>query len=175
MLANLYLHSEAFRYNGTDSERDVVGKIKLLLNDIVDIVYRYGDENVFKTSKELVSNCNVYKKEGLMDFIENHLDIEEKTIFYTILANISEDYDLSSDELKELCLYKVDEKEVNSLLVMNSPINERSDYENNSYMSFDEYKVVYSNDSWITLRRQILGNHPGDADNYINTSVNFYR
>ena len=76
MIANLYLHSEAFRYNGIDSEETVVKKIKNLLYDISDLVYKYSKENVFKTSNDLVNNCMIYKKELVMDFIQKHLGIE---------------------------------------------------------------------------------------------------
>lgn len=115
MIANLYLHSEAFRYNGIDSEETVVKKIKNLLYDISDIVYKYSKENVFRTSNDLINNCMIYKKESVMDFIQKHLDVDETTLFYSMLCNISDDYDLSYEELEELCKYDKDEKEVNSI------------------------------------------------------------
>lgn len=174
MIANLYLHSEAFRYNGSDSEETVVVKIKLLLNDIVDIVYKYRAENVFKTSNDLVYNCYIYKQIGLMEFIEKHLDMDESTLFYSMLTDISEKYDLSYDELNNLCLYRESETEVNSLLVINTPIDNGHITRKKIYLSFDEYKVVYSKDSWITLRRQILGNHPENAENYIEEAKKYF-
>lgn len=174
MIANLYLHSESFRYNGCDSEETVVGKIKSLLNDIVDIVYKYRDENIFKTSSDLIYNCDIYENEPLMDFIEKHLDNDEKTLFYIMLSDISENHNLSSEELDELCMYKEDEKEVNSLLRINAPINNGNIKWDEPYMSFNKYEIVYSKSSWITLRRQILGNHPGDACNYINEARKYF-
>jgi hypothetical protein len=35
------------------------------------------------------------------------------------------------------------------------------------YITFDEYTIVYSRDSLVKLRRQILGNHPGSVDNFL--------
>lgn len=174
MIANLYLHSEAFRYNGTDSEETVVKKIKNLLYDISDIVYKYSKENVFKTSDDLINNCMIYKKELVMDFIQKHLDVDEATLFYSMLCNISDDYALSYEELEELCKYDKDEKEVNSILVINSPIANGPVGKNKPYMEFEKYMIVYSKDSWITLRRQIMGNHPNNPDNYINEAKKYF-
>lgn len=137
MIANLYLHSEAFRYNGIDSEETVVKKIKNLLYDISDIVYKYSKENVFRTSNDLINNCMIYKKESVMDFIQKHLDVDETTLFYSMLCNISDDYDLSYEELEELCKYDKDEKEVNSILVINSPIDNGQVDKNKPYMEFE--------------------------------------
>lgn len=174
MIANLYLHSEAFRYNGTDTEEMVAGKIKSLLNDIVDIVYDSSGENVFKTSNDLINNCKVYEKEGMMDFLQKHLNVDEITLFYTMLCNISDDYNLSYEELEKLCEYKKEEKEVNSILVINRPKDEDPDKKIKPYMEFDKYMVVYSKDSWITLRRQILGNHPNKPEDYIREAKKYF-
>lgn len=38
---------------------------------------------------------------------------------------------------------------------------------NKPYMTFDEYCIVYGKSSWVTLRRQILGNHPGKGDYFM--------
>lgn len=174
MIANLYLHSEAFKYNGIDSEETVVKKIKNLLDDISDIVYKHSKENVFKTSNDLINNCMIYKKELVIDFIQKHLDVDETTLFYSMLCNISDDYALSYEELEELCKYDKDEKEVNSILVINSPIDNGPVGKNKPYMEFEKYMIVYSKDSWITLRRQIMGNHPNNPDNYINEAKKYF-
>lgn len=174
MKVNFFLHSEAFEYNGKDSECTVVKKFKLLLDDFSDIVYEYGDENVFKTSNNLISNCKIYKQEGLMDFINKHLDHDECALFYSILTDISDDYDLCYEELKKMCTYKKDETEINSLLVINYYEDSSEEDIKLPYITFDKYMVVYSKDSWITLRRQILGNHPGKPDYYINEAKKYF-
>lgn len=41
-------------------------------------------------------------------------------------------------------------------------------------MQFETYEVVYNRDSWITLRRQILGNHPGPIEDFIRNAAPYF-
>ncbi len=176
MIANLFLHSKAFEYNQEDSEDEVAGKLKSLLNDMIDVVYRYKEENRFIVSLNLACDCKVFRNETVMDFAERHLDGDEKSLFYTILGNIAEDCEMPLDELLMRCEYHPEEKEVFSLLALNDsnlPV-EKNKKQLVSVIQFDRYIVVYSKDSWLTLRRQILGNHPGEANEFMTEAKRYF-
>lgn len=182
MIANLYLHPDTFRYNGSDSRQQVEGKLKLLVNDMTDVVFEHKDENRFKTPASLASTP-LYENVCIYELADGCLSKDEAGIFYPILANISEDYDdLSIDQLRDMCRYNKDETEVNSMLVLNQPEDYLTEEEKKAvieaermnrqtvvkdYITFDEYKVVYSKQTWTHLRRQILGNHPGEPSSFI--------
>lgn len=182
MIANLYLHPDSFRYNGSDSRQQVEGKLKLLVSDMTDVVFEHKDENRFKTPASLASTP-LYENVCIYELADGCLSKDEAGIFYPILANISEDYDdLTIDQLRDMCRYNEDETEVNSMLVLNQPEDymtekereaaikaERMNHQTvvNDYITFDEYKVVYSKQTWTHLRRQILGNHPGEPCSFI--------
>lgn len=175
MIANLFLHSKAFEYNQTDSEKLVLNKLKSLLNDIVDIVYMYNDENKFKIGKDFI-DCKIFKGESIMEFAQRFLEGEELALFYTILGNVSEDDNSSFEELLKRCEYCDEEEEVNSLLVLNQCDSILTNYllPLKPGMQFERYIVVYGMSSWIALRRQILGNHPENPKHFISEAKKYF-
>lgn len=162
MIAYLNIHPDNFVYNGSDSEADVASKIFSLVSDMRDICYNNTKENIFQCHEDIFS-CLVYQNTNIIDFAANHLNFDEQVVFFSIFGNTSNTFKCSLDELRDKCRYDVDEKEVNSMLLLNSlsiddPV---------SPSQFDKYEVIFNHQSWVTLRRQILGNHPGSSEKFI--------
>lgn len=93
-----------------------------------------------------------------------YLDYDQSGIFYSMMANPSETEEQSLDALKEMCRYKTNEQEIHSLLSLNATNQVRDD---TKYIEFDAYEIVYNKSTWKTLRRQILGNHPGCPKDFV--------
>lgn len=163
MIANLYLHKDAFEYNGTDSQDQVIDKLRAFADDIRDIVFSHTDENVFCVSSEALT-CEVFTGVSLINSISSYLDGDQVAIMFSVLANQSQEYSHSLEELKSMAQYRFDEKTVTSIVYLNKP---RTKKDITHYIQFDDYEIVYDKSSWITLRRQILGNHPGSPDSFI--------
>ena len=80
MIANLYLHTESFKYNGTDSSDEVATKIKRLIEDMRDVIYNSSNENVFKVPTQIY-NCPIFKEQTIVDFANAYLDGEQQVCF----------------------------------------------------------------------------------------------
>ena len=52
-------------------------------------------------------------------------------------------------------------------MYLNKPLPCKITYPIN-YITFDKYQIVYGKESWHTMRRQIMGNHPGTPNEFIN-------
>jgi hypothetical protein len=167
MKANLYLHHETFRHNNVDSEQRVTEKLQELVHDMASICYskEYKQNNKFFYTPDLLT-CNVFENQTLMEFVNKHLSNDQIGEFYTLLENSADDISLSTtlEELREMCKFQKDEQEVNSLVVLNHPSVTKV---SNPYITFEDYELVYSRGSWLMLRRQILGNHPGTPSEFI--------
>lgn len=163
MIANLYIHKDAFQYNGTDSEEQVKQKIHALANDMRAVVYENSNENVFHVSEDAL-NSEVYSGVTLINAPSKYLEGDLCGIMYSMLANTSDQYESSIEDLYSLTSYSPDEEEANTLVVLNRPFVER---DITHYIQFDKYEIVYNQSSWVTFRRQILGNHPGTSSDFI--------
>lgn len=182
MVANLYLHPDTFKYNGSDTRQQVEGKLKMLVSDMTDVLNVHKDENTFKVPTSLALTP-LYQDICIYEMASSCLSADEAGVFFPIMANTSENYDnLSVEQLHEMCRYHENETEVNSMLVLNQPEDyytedekkEAAEQEKKNrksvvtdYITFDDYKVVYSKQTWTHLRRQILGNHPGEPKDFI--------
>jgi hypothetical protein len=167
MKANLYFHPATFRYNGKDTEQEVAQKLKELVRDMAQMSRsaEHMKNNMCWILTELFE-CKVFEEQTFLEFAQKHLDPDELGNFYALLANQSEEYssDMSMESLLQMCQFRPDEQEVNSLVVLN-----RQEAKANpaQYITFDDYKLVYNRGSWLTLRRQILGNHPGTPSEFM--------
>jgi hypothetical protein len=182
MIANLYLHPDTFVYNKKDSKEQVEAKVSALVDDMTRVVCEYGAENRFKVPMAL-SSTYIYNELTIIDIAEQCLSHDCKGVFYTMIADTSDEYDdIPIDELREKCIYHEDEKEINTLLVFNVPTEDLTEEEKalseeeakkchqtiiRDYIKFDKYEVVYNKQTWQYLRRQILGNHPGNPSHFI--------
>lgn len=172
MKAILYIHIDAVKYNGTNTN-GFVKNLKKFVRDLQEIDCWDAANNKIVVSEDIwiASVCN-----GMTfpNFINKYLERDEVNFMYQILANTSNKTNITYRELQENSIYKSDEKECISLIVLNELKNESdeiSSEENqvpqNPYMTFDNYQIVYGRDSWFCLRRQILANHPGDANSFM--------
>ncbi|MBO2522596.1 MAG: hypothetical protein CW336_01885 [Bacteroidetes bacterium] len=166
MLANLYLHADALKYNGTDSDDEFLQKFSLLMCDLNDIRNEHSDENRIKVSTALYEgSCPLYKDQNIYE-VTKSLGKEEFGFICWLMGNTSDAVDLSLDELQPMTAYQKDESECNALVFLNKPVESKSSYPI-KYMDFDQYEIVYGKASWITLRRQIMGNHPGSPKEFM--------
>lgn len=165
MDAYLALHTQAFEYNGTDAKETVVSKMSRLLDDMRDIVYQYSKENHFMPSSSFADVC-VFKDENILEFVNHNFGYEEAGVFYSMLDMSNECTD-TYQELFEKTKFAPDEKEVYSLVILNEQENAESETKSDCLMQFDNYQIVYNRISWLCLRRQILGNHPGSEQEFI--------
>lgn len=188
MIANLYLHPDTFKYNNTDSFEEISNRFRVFVRDISIVITDFKDKNRFRVSSSLMS-VHVYTDLNIVDLAEKCLEADFKGLFYSMLYDTSEAYDVDLSILREKCHYHPDEKEVNSLLVFNVPQEDltKEDRAQNErearlahqsiikdYITFDDYSIVYSRDSWIKLRRQILGNHPVSPSVFISESTKYF-
>lgn len=163
MIANLYLHKDAFEYNGTDSQEQVKDKLRAFADDMRDIVFGHTEQNVFRVSSDALT-CEVFTGVSLINSISSYLEGDQVAIMFSVLANQSEEYSHSLEELKSMAQYSPGEETVTSIVYLNKP---RTEKDLTHYIQFDNYEIVYDKSSWITLRRQILGNHPGSPASFI--------
>ena len=171
MLANLYLHKDAVAYNGFDSKEQVMSKMRSFADDMRHVVYSYREENVFCVSCDIFA-CEVYEGISFVDSIKEYLDGDQQGIMYSILANTSEEHNYSIEELQSLSQYRPDEQEINTLIVLNR-CQERKNHR--QYIQYDNYEVIYDQSSWFSLRRQILGNHPGQPPYFIQECKKYFK
>lgn len=162
MRANLFLHPDTFIYNKTDTWQQIAEKLSALVTDMRMIITDFKEENSFKVPTSLCS-IPLFSGKTIIEMAEDCLENDQKGIFYTMLSDTSESYDIPLDELKNKCKYDPNETEVNSIVEFNAS-NKKTD---NEYISFDNYTVVYNKQTWMCLRRQILGNHPGTPNSFI--------
>lgn len=180
MTANLYLHPEAFAYNGKDTREEVKQRLNSFVRDMKIIVFENSQDNKFNALPSLATT-SVYEKETLIDFATSCLNGDEQCIFFTMFANTASEYEnITLEELLPKCAYSPEEKDVNSVVFLNqNKMTDLTDPEDegyisdekksieNDYITFDNYQIVYDKDSWYTLRRQILGNHPGTHEEFV--------
>lgn len=170
MIANLYLHKDAFLYNGTDSKEQVVEKLRAFANDMRAIVYDNNSENVFCVSYDILK-CEVYAGVSFTEAVSTYLDGELSCIIYTMLANTSEEFSKPMEELEKMAVYQPSETEVNTIVFFNCQEREK---DTKHYIQFDNYEIVYNQSSWISLRRQILGNHPGTPISFVQNCKKYF-
>ncbi|MDE6338927.1 MAG: hypothetical protein K2K97_03960, partial [Muribaculaceae bacterium] len=119
MIANLFLHPYAFVYNGVDSREVVKDKFVALVQDMKEVVYNYSKENFFKLTSTFI-NTEIYDKESVIDFACSVLDSDDSGVFFTMIANTADGLDdISFEQLQDMCKYREQELEINSLVILN--------------------------------------------------------
>lgn len=176
VLANIYIHADAIKYNGIDSKEEFLSKFSLLLNDLIEIRNQFGKDNVIKVSPNL-SMVKIYQDNSIYE-VASSLEPEERNFIYFLLGNTSEETSVVLDDLLLLCRYDEKEEVCNSIVYLNVPSEKEQQVKNESaiidYITFDKYEIIYGKDSWHTFRRQIIGNHPGNAHEFmLECSIHF--
>ena len=162
MKANLYIHPDAIKRDNKDTEQEYIVKFKQLVDDLINIKYSYSGDNEFFVSDTLCTAC-LSDNKNIFEII-NKLDTEERNFIFSVIYNTSAESNISLMSIRNLCKYKQDEQECNSVIYLYNPLGA---IQNTPYLSFDEYVIVSGTDTWHTLRRQIIGNHPGSPDDFI--------
>jgi hypothetical protein len=169
MIANLYLHTDSFLYNGSDTFEEFSSKFQKFVSDLSVMKVERGENIIYVTERFCV--VNIFEDKTIFDLAVS-LQTEEKNLLYSILGNTSQECDLSLDQLKSKCKYQEDESECHSIIVFNAP--NTTTHSDQNYINFDEYEIVYNKSSWIYLRRQILGNHPQEANHFIEECKKYF-
>ncbi len=164
MRANLYIHPDAIKCEATDVEQEYLAKFKQLVDDLIEIKTDdyYSDDNIIYLSEDLYTTSLLNGK-NIFE-IASILGREENNFLYSVIGNTSPQSNLSLKEIRELCKYRKEETECNSTIYLSNPFGSTS---NNKYICFDEYAIVCGKDTWHTFRRQIIGNHPGNPQDFI--------
>lgn len=166
MKANLYLHADSLKYNGTDTEEEFNNKFASLLDDLDEIRNNHGADNVIKISSSIAyGEVHLYGNQTIYN-IADALDKEERVIIYSLLGNEADIYEAPLEDIEKLCYYDANEAECNTVIYLNKPASVKTTYPI-KYMTFDRYQIVYGTESWHTFRRQIMGNHPGTPDEFM--------
>lgn len=166
MKANLYFHADSLKYNGIDTEQEFNTKFVSLLSDLNEIRNQYGDENIIKVSTSLSDGTvPLYGQMNIYEIAER-LEYEEKNFLFALMFNTSDTFDLSLAETESLCAYNETETECNTVVYLNKPLPGKPTYPI-EYISFERYQILYGKESWHTLRRQIMGNHPGTPKDFM--------
>lgn len=166
MKANLFLHIDSLKHNGTDSEEIYLSKLRMLFDDLIEIRNAYSADNCIKVSISLP-----YGKEALYSgkdiyTVAESMGREEKNFIYSLMGNTADVFDESLLEIEKTCIYREDETECNTVVYLNKPAQGKPTYPI-TYISFDKYHIVYGKESWHTMRRQIMGNHPGTPKEFM--------
>lgn len=187
MKANLYLHKDAFVYNGVDTSEEFASKLSCLVKDMRDVICEQSDENIFHVHDELFQ-IPLFEQEVIYDVAFRILQPEEQGVLFSMLTDQSHAFsDTTFEEIKTKSSFVPEETEVNSYIVLNRPIEKVPESEEEKkaakmmvrsivkdYITFDNYEVVYDKNSWITLRRQILGNHPGSHEDFVTNCRKYF-
>lgn len=163
MKARFYFHEEAIRCNPKDSKEDYIRKFSSFIKDISHIIHEDFEEHEFVSSDNLFG-INVFENQNIYDFAIENLDSDTMKILYIVLGNLSENTNLDRDEIEELTIYNPTEEVCQVLFDLN---HHTEDDRNKPYIQFDKYELIYNHNSWLTVRRQILGNHPESASNFM--------
>lgn len=179
MTANLYLHSENLKFNGIDSFEDIKQKLNIFASDMTSVVNEHNQENIFHVSDNVFS-VNVFDGKTIFEILSDCVQRDEYNIMLSILTNTSHSYnEMTLDDLDKMCFYQQGEEQVNSAVVLNRPLLHKQTKEeieekknkhqavHKDYITFDKYEVVYDRNTWLFLRRQILGNHPGSRKSFV--------
>lgn len=157
MDVKLYLFPENFRYNGVDTETVFVKKFRNFIRDLSEIVSQDKKRVTILIPQDFYS-IPVFLEKDIVAIAVEYLEPDEQSLLYATLYNTSmmeEGHDV--EIIKKQTLYSKDEEFCVSTIVFNSTEANR---DNRKYIEFEQYKIVYTYNSWVYLKRQILGNHP---------------
>lgn len=201
MKATFYLHEDNFVCPPDLDKHIYVNRIGKLMMDLSNIIEDKVEENVLAIS-DGIFKVPVYADDMIYDLIDSEFPIEQQKYLYQILYNNDFIRAFAVQDIEPKTYYSPDEKECHSLIVLNSEqegvgegtepevddgeeVGEESEEESlediievaasrKPYMTFDKYEIVYDHGSWLMVRRQILGNHPGQPERFIERSRHYF-
>lgn len=170
MLAHLYLHSNFLRHNGSDTEEMVADKLKTMAEDFVKIKSLDAGNNIVHTG-DGIYKIDLYPGKKLIPLCQQYLDREERTLMLAYTYNSSPQCDLKLSDLLKICVYSPEETVCHAAIIFNHTDNT---FDSKNYLQFEQYNIVYGIQSWYHLRQQILGNHPGNVDEFKKSCIKFF-
>lgn len=165
MNVNLYLHKDTFCYNGIDSYNEFMQKLQSLTGDLslIKSSKSCNAPHIFISSS--LNEIKVFKDRDILN-VASELGHEESILLYSILGNTSDICNKPLEDVKEMCKYRSDEEECNTIVFLNKPVCDETPISTQPYMQFDSYEIIYNYQNWTTLERQILGNHPENPEHF---------
>ncbi|MDE5629600.1 MAG: hypothetical protein K2I69_08585 [Muribaculaceae bacterium] len=170
MKASLYLHPDCIRYDSIESAAVFVNKFSNLIKDIAELINDdYGDM-VFVYSENLY-NTYIFENQDIYTFAFEHLDPDSRAFLFLVLSQQGQSLSFSPKDIELKSVFTRDEDSCHALIVLNKPDNNNSNVE---YIQFEKYELIYNKHSWLTLRRQILGNHPGSPADFMKKANRYF-
>jgi hypothetical protein len=156
MKSIFYFHPTALRYNSDESKEEYVAKFSKLIEDLAFVINLPEEEHKFVCS-DLMYEDEVYCDKDIYSFASENLDRDQMALLYQILEKFSETSSLSFEKIESLTYYSENEQACHALIILNRLPNIVT---KNNYIQFNKYELVYNQGSWLTVMRQIMGNHP---------------
>lgn len=164
MKARLYLHPDCLKYDSKESDvASYIDKFSTLIKDFAEVIELYKDDTEYIYSDQLYET-KIFEESDICTFVEKYLEPDNQKIFYLFLSRFAQSLSFSPEDIKVKSVYDKDEDACHALIVLNQPSTDDSKYK---YIQFEKYELIYNKHSVLTVKRQILGNHPGLADEFM--------
>lgn len=178
MKATFYLHEDTLACSKEIDKQEYVKRLGDLLKDISYIVDDKTDENDIRIS-EGIYTAQIFDGIGFVDFAVSELDRDEQTAFFKILYDSDKCESFKVEDIEPLTHHQRGESECHALMVLNQkPATDKLESDDSDlripFMQFSKYEIVYDRTSWLTVRRQILGNHPGMPYEFIDKCKHYF-
>ncbi|MDR3246171.1 MAG: hypothetical protein LBT50_07035 [Prevotellaceae bacterium] len=145
MIAHLYLLSDSLKYNGADTETEILNKLNAFVEDL-KYIDKYRDENKIIINPDIYE-INISETKGLFD-IMSKLERDGRNLLTGILCNSSNCTDLELNAVYDKCLNH-NQNECSAIMAFNNIDNIDEDV-----------IIVYDKKSWFGFRRKFLGMYP---------------
>lgn len=172
MKATFYFHTDPLHLNCDLSPRMQTlckKNVEAILRDISYIIQDKTEENTIVIHPDIFTAT--INGQLFYEYFGSLLDKEDYNLFLSILNQVDfTDFDI--EQIAESTRFREGEKECNVIMEIDSDI--RRQYAINPYIEFDRYAVVYNRKRWLYVRRQILGNHPGTAKEFMRRCKSYF-
>lgn len=167
MKANFYFHPEPLHLNrniGSNLQQICSQNVRAIVKDIAYILQDKTEENTIIISSDLysaqINGIDIYS------YFRTLLDREDFNLFLNVINQVkADDFDLT--EIAEKTYFHKDETECTVIMEIGPRLAAERPRESYINMNFDKYTIVYDRQGWLHARRQILGNHPGSAKDFM--------
>lgn len=163
MIANLCILKENFNCQASsqEDEKTIKDQLKNLFSCFIEILTKHKFENNFCIDPKIFDQ-NINGKD-IFGLLEDYLSKDEKGVVYSIFANTSSEIEINASNVNSKIMYSATEKECFAMVVL----GEKKSVADTSYIMFDTYNTIHDYETWLTLRRQIIGNHPDSPEYFM--------
>ncbi len=171
MRANFYLHADSLKMEPSGDKAAYINNFQSFIKDVAFILDDTVEENKLIISISLYDDTR-FDGEDIYQFAQRHLKRDGYALLCQILnrGELKDDFELS--EIEPLTLFSKDERECHIIVKIFDSSNKVVDY--TKYIEFATYELVYDRNSWLTVRRQILGNHPENATEFMRRAKAYF-